>query len=286
MQLNLSCGSLGIHASQRQAIDWAHRFGFDVVEADGGYLARIGDQERSELLDHMKSAGVGWSNAGVPFEYRNDEAAFNEGMKNLPHYAQALSQAGVGSVTTWIMPSRADRPYVANFHAHATRLRAIASVLADNNLRLGIEYVAPRTLLLAAKYPFIHTLAEMKELIDEISRPNVGVVLDSWHWYHAGDAAADLLALQPSEVVSVDLNDAPAKVPKDGMEDGARELPAATGVIDVRAFLGSLQKIGYHGPVRAEPFNKAVESMTPEQAIAAAMAALKKAFAEAGAPAV
>jgi sugar phosphate isomerase/epimerase len=107
-------------------------------------------------------------------------------------------------------------------------------------------------------------------------------VLDSWHWYHAGDTAADLLSLHASDVVSVDLNDAPAKMPKDGMQDGARELPAATGVIDVRTFLGSLEKIGYHGPVRAEPFNKTVESMPPEQAIAAAMAALKKAFAEVG----
>jgi sugar phosphate isomerase/epimerase len=281
MQLHLSCGAIGVKASQQQAIDWAHQFGFDVVDADGGYLQRIGDDERRRLLDHMKEVNVGWAMAGVPFEYREDEARFSEGMKNLPAYAQALHRAGVRRVTTWIMPSRKDRPYVDNFRLHAERLRAIARVLADNDLRFGLEYVSPRTLLVAERYPFIHTMAEMKELIAGIGQPNVGLVLDSWHWYHAGDTAADVLALKPAEVTSVDLNDAPAAVPKDTMQDGNRELPAATGVIDVRAFLGSLARIDFHGPVRAEPFNKTVNSMPPQQAIQAAMAALKKAFSKA-----
>ena len=29
-------------------------------------------------------------------------------------------------------------------------------------------------------------MAEMRELIGEINQSNVGMVLDSWHWYHAG----------------------------------------------------------------------------------------------------
>ena len=34
-------------------------------------------------------------------------------------------------------------------------------------------------------------------------------MLDSWHWYTAGDNRADLLSLKASDVVAVDLNDAP-----------------------------------------------------------------------------
>ena len=63
------------------------------------------------------------------------------------------------------------------------------------------------------------------------------------------------------------------------MVDGKRELPGATGVIDVKAFVGALEKIGYHGPVRAEPFNEAVRQMAPDEAADAAMSGLKKAFA-------
>jgi sugar phosphate isomerase/epimerase len=85
--------------------------------------------------------------------------------------------------------------------------------------------------------------------------------------------------MQNKDVVSVDLNYAPSGVPKDEMVDGKRELPASTGVIDVKSFLAALEKIKFDGPVRVEPFNEAVRKMAPDEAAAAAMAALKKAFA-------
>ena len=146
----------------------------------------------------------------------------------------------------------------------------------------GIEYVAPKTSWVSQRYPFIHTMAEMRDLIAEIGRGNVGLVLDSWHWYHAGDSGADILALRARDVVSVDLNDAPAGVAKDQMMDGKRELPAATGIIDGKTFLQSLKRIGFAGPVRAEPFNDAVRRLSPDDAAEAAAEALRKAFAAAG----
>ena len=163
---------------------------------------------------------------------------------------------------------------------HAQRLGKVAGILNDHGIRFGLEYVGTRTLLNAQKYPFIHTLAEIRDLIREMRATNVGVVLDSWHWYCAGDNAQEFLALKPSDVVSVDLNDAPAGVPIDQQIDGKRELPAATGIIDVKTFLSSLKSIGYNGPVRAEPFNEPLRRMAPDDALKATVAALDKAFAE------
>ena len=79
--------------------------------------------------------------------------------------------------------------------------------------------------------------------------------------------------------MACDLNDAPAGIPVDEQMDGSRELPAATGVIDLKGFLGALVKIGYDGPVRAEPFNRQLNAMPNEEAMAATAAAMKKAFA-------
>jgi sugar phosphate isomerase/epimerase len=121
-------------------------------------------------------------------------------------------------------------------------------------------------------------MAETKELIAEIGTGNVGFVLDSWHWWTAGDTEADILSLQNQQVVAVDLNDAPAGIPKDQQIDGRRELPAASGVIDLGIFLNALNRIGYDGPVRAEPFNKALNDLDNEEACAATAGALKKAF--------
>ena len=280
MKLHLSCGALGVKANQREAVEYAAKAGFDVVDADGRYLAGLSQSEVPELRDWMASKKVGWAMAGLPVDFRRDDATFSDGMKTFPAYAQAVRRAGVERVTTWLSPTSAQRTYLVNFRLHAQRLREIARVLADNNIRFGMEYVAPKTSWAAQRYPFIHTMAEMKELMAEMNQPNVGFVLDSWHWYTAGESKEDILSLRGKDVVSVDLNDAPAGVPLDQQMDGKRELPAATGVIDVKGFLSGLEKIGYDGPVRAEPFNEAVRRMAPEQAVSAALGALRKAFAE------
>lgn len=282
MMLHLSCGAIGVKASQTEAIDYAAKYGFDGVDADARYLAGLSDSDLKLLLDTMKSKKVGWAIAGMPVDFRKDDSTFNESLKSFPASVAALRRAGVERMTTWISPVSPDTPYVANFRTHARRLREVAKILNDNNMRFGLEYVGPRTSLVARKYPFIHTMAEMKELLAEIGAPNMGFVLDSWHWYTAGDTRADLLSLKARDVVSVDLNDAPAGIPVDQQMDGKRELPASTGVIDIKTFLGALQEIGFEGPVRAEPFNEAVRKMAPEQALAATKASLDKAFGELG----
>ena len=119
----------------------------------------------------------------------------------------------------------------------------------------------------------------MKELLAEIGRPNMGFVLDSWHWYTANETLADLRTLTNRDIVSIDLNDAPAGRKVDEQKDGERELPCATGVIDVAGFLNTLNELGCDAPARCEPFNAPLRKMQPEEALTATAAAMKKAFA-------
>jgi sugar phosphate isomerase/epimerase len=122
-------------------------------------------------------------------------------------------------------------------------------------------------------------MAEMKDLIAEIGTGNVGIVLDSWHWWQAGDTVEDILALQGDQIIQVHLNDAPTGVAKDAQLDNRRELPMATGVIDAGAFLSALNQIGYDGPVCAEPFSRSLNALGSDAACAATIEALKKAVA-------
>jgi sugar phosphate isomerase/epimerase len=122
----------------------------------------------------------------------------------------------------------------------------------------------------------------MKELNVAVGTNNIGLQLDTWHWFNAEETEADLLALRSQDVISVDMNDAPAGHTLDTYVDSARELPAATGVIPVQSFLGALVRIGYDGPVQAEPFNAALRTLPIEQACSATAAAMKKAFNLAG----
>jgi len=275
----LGCGAVGVRASPQEAIELAGRFGFESVEPAADYLAGLTDGGLSELLAGMKAKKLVWSASGLPVEFRGTEAAFQEGMKRLPAFAGALQRAGATRVATWLSPSHASLTYSANFRQHARRLREVAKALDAHGLRLGLEYVGPKTSWSANRFPFIHTMAEMKDLIAEINCRNAGFLLDSWHWHTAHETPADLLSLRNSDVVCCHLNDAPKGIPIDQQVDNRRDLPAATGVIDLKAFLGALVTIGYDGPVMAEPFRPDLRSLPRDEALALVAGAMKKAFA-------
>ena len=279
MTMDLVCGNLGVKADLPMAMSLAHEHGFESVAPDAGYLEPLSDGQLSDLLGDLKGKGLTWGAAGLLVDFRGDDAAFRSGMAALPAFAGALNRAGATRVGTWIRPGHDRLPYVANFRQHARRLREVTAILGAHGQRLGLEYVGPRTSWTSSRYPFIHTLAEMRELIAEIGRDDVGLVLDSWHWYTAGETAEDLRRLTGRDVVACDLNDAPRSVPVDQQRDGVRELPCATGVIDLRSFLSALAAIGYDGPVRAEPFNATLRSLPAKAAVAATASAMKRAFA-------
>jgi sugar phosphate isomerase/epimerase len=279
----LSLGRIGFQATFPQSVELAVKYGFEGVDPDLDYFARLSDDDMKRLLDDLRAKNVKLGAAGLPVDFRKDEATFSEGLKNLAARAKVLQRAGVWRVSTYIISSSNDLTYPQNFRQHACRLRACAQVLNEYGEHLGLEYVGPRTSWRAGRNSFLHTLSELKELLVAIGTDNLGVQLDSYHWYNAEETEDDLLTLRNHDVITVDLNDAPAGVPRDKLMDLSRELPAATGVIPVRQFLGALLEIGYDGPIQAEPFNAALRAMPIDQACAATAAAIKKAFAEVGA---
>lgn len=280
MTVALTPGSIGVSVqSQQELIDLAHRHRFESVEPRAEELAAMSPQQLADTTANLKAKQLAWSATGLSVDFRKDDATFRDGLGKLPRLAAALQRAGATRIGTWLAPSHDTLTYRANFQQHAQRLREVARVLQDHGLRLGLEYVGTQLLLVGKKYPFVHTLAETRELVAEIGAGNVGFVPDTWHWWTAGDTATDLLALKNQDIVSVDLNDAPKGVPKEQQKDNERELPLATGVIDVTSFLRALAKIGYDGPVRPEPFNKVLNALENDAACAASSAALHQAMA-------
>lgn len=278
MSIQLSCGSIGVKADQRQAIEYAATYGFEAVEADSGFLASLDRPQLSELLAGMKSKNVRWGSSGLPVDFRRDEETFRQGLTDLPRRASALRAAGVTRIGTWITPTSDTLTFNENLKLHADRLRQVASVLADQDCRLGLEYVGPKTSWSTRRYPFVHTMKEAKELIAAIGKPNVGILLDSWHWFTAQETLDDLKTLKNSDIVCVDLNDAPAGIPVLEQKDNARALPCETGVIDLKGFLSTLNGLGCDAPVRCEPFSARLRALPPEQALRETAAAMKKAF--------
>jgi len=278
---NLSLGRLGFHAGFEESLELAVRYGFEAVDPDLNYFASLGEDRLRRLLDDVQAKKLKFGAAGLPVEFRRDDATFNAGLKKLPAAANVLQRAGIWRVSTWVLPCSKELTYLQNFRRHADRLHQCAQILGDYGQKLGLEYVSPRTLWRSERHPFLHTLSEMRELTVAIGANNLGIQLDSWHWFNAEEKGKDLLTLRGTDVVTVDLNDAPHGLTLDRYRDDHRELPAATGVIPVAEFLSALLQIGYDGPIQAEPFNADLRALPIDQACAKVCAAVKRALGEA-----
>ncbi|MDZ4853189.1 MAG: sugar phosphate isomerase/epimerase family protein [Pirellulaceae bacterium] len=276
--MDLCPGRIGVKVDQHQAIALAHRYGFQSVEPIGSFLATLDSSELVELRGALKEKNLVWGCANLDVNFRSDESEFQSGLRSLPAIASGFQRAGVSRVGKSLSPSSNDLTYLANFKQHSIRLRAIAKILGDYGVRFGLEYVGPKTSWASKKYAFVHTMAETKELILAVGAPNVGIVLDSWHWYCAGETIDDLMTLKNQDIVAVDLNDAPLGIERDQQIDNRRELPMATNVIDVRGFIEALDKLDYDGPIRAEPFNQSLNAMENDEAVKFTAEAMKRAL--------
>ncbi|MBN1361254.1 MAG: sugar phosphate isomerase/epimerase [Sedimentisphaerales bacterium] len=275
---NLGPGHLGVRANQRQALDYAVRYGFASITPEAGEFADRSASEIKAWVETMKEAGVRYGAAGLPAEFRRDEQRFQSDLKQLPAQANILQQLGVTRVATWVLPGHDELTYLENFEQHRRRLKAAAQVLADHGIRLGLEFIGPRTARARSRFPFVCAQRDMMELVAAIDVPGTGLLLDSWHWYTSHGTVDELLRLSNRDVVHVHVNDAPAGVPVDQQVDNRRCLPVTTGVIDMKGFINALAKIGYDGPVECEPFDAELRQAPPEAALRKTIDALDRAW--------
>ena len=279
MYRSLATGAIGVGVgSLEEGLEMAARHGFEGYHFEMGEAAEMGVEKVKALV---AATGVRLAAWGFPVNFRAGDSAYEESMAQLPWLAETAAQLGVQRTATFIMPGSNELTYEENFALHVERLGPAATILAENGIRLGLEYVAPPKLWTSFAHPFAHDMEQMSLLCAAVGS-NVGFLLDSWHWYTAEESADDLRQLQAEQVVVVHVNDAPAGVGVGEQVDSVRQLPGETGVIDIAVFLGTLKEIGYDGPVMVEPFSEELRQLPAEEACAATAAALDKVWEQAG----
>jgi sugar phosphate isomerase/epimerase len=264
---NFAPGHIGVRANQQQALEYAVKYGFEGISPDPGEFENKSASEISEWLELMKEKGIRYGAGGLPVEFRRDQDRFTNDLAELPRQAKLLKQLGVTRVATWVMPGSRGLTYRQQFDMLTKRFREVAKALKDNDIRLGLEFVGPRTSRVRNRFAFISTQTEMMELVNAIGTGNVGLLLDSWHWYTSHGTVEELLELTNNDVVHVHVNDAPAGIEIDKQVDNRRCLPVTTGVIDMKGFINAMVKIGYDGPVECEPFDQELRRMEADEAV-------------------
>lgn len=255
----LNTGALGIKNGWLASIELAKLGGFEALDISVNENTS-GSQVISMLEKNDLRVG-GW---GIPVNIFGEESKYRENLEILSSYASKGESIGALRAYTFILSFSDEKPYKKNFTFHLERLKPVAEILKDYNCRLGLEFIGPKTLREGHKYEFIHRMDGMLELCCKVGTGNVGLLLDSWHWYTSGGTVEDLTILTDNDVVYVHINDAPGHLPIDEQIDNMRCLPGETGVIDITGFLKALRDINYQGPVAPEPFDARLAKLSPE----------------------
>jgi sugar phosphate isomerase/epimerase len=210
-----------------------------------------------------------------------DEVAFQAQLPALAENAAFCRAIGCSRVQLVLGPATLEGQSKADRWTQVQRrLSAVATVLAKEDVRLGLEFLGPLVFRAPPRVPFVWTLRETLVLC-EASGPNVGVTLDAWHWHHAGSTVADIRAADASRIVHVHVSDARV-MPAEEVRDDMRLLPGE-GVIDLAGFFGALKAIGYRGGVAPETIGPRIPAtMPPEESARIALEATTAVMRKAG----
>ena len=129
--------------------------------------------------------------------------------------------------------------------ASVEALRAMAAVAREHGVSIGFEF-------LGSPDCSVRTLAAAREIVEEVHDPQVGLVIDAFHYYVGGSTLQMLGGLDPHRLFIVHLDDAEDR-PREELSDAHRLLPGE-GVIPLRELIHALDGLGYDGVYSVELF--------------------------------
>jgi sugar phosphate isomerase/epimerase len=267
----------------RRQLELAQLNGFQGVDLGanqlaGAYASKTVRRLAGDLKFHNLRPG-GWM---LPFDFIARTSFNTESMRLLDRAARAAAMLDSPWCYYWIEPASDDLSFAANAELHVQRIRPVADVLGAHGCKLALEPIGPLTLRRGHLHEFVHDIPEALELLDAVARPNVCLLVDSFHWYTSHGDVGQLKHLTADQVGYVHINDAVEAVDVDDQLDDRRRLPATTGLIDIAGFLKALDSIGYDGPVAVEPFDARLTRLAPAVRVRLAAESCQRAFISAG----
>jgi sugar phosphate isomerase/epimerase len=247
----------------------AAKVGYGGVDWDFGPMKTAGVDATKALFAELKiQPTIANLPMARPLPFGGEQAAFQQALTQLADDAAFSAAIGCHKMMV-VLP--------------ATSPIAISDVLQKSKLRLGIEFLGVQQFRMGREgapppIPFIWNLPEAAALARD-SGPNIGVILDVWHWHHSGSTIDDIVAAGKDRIVHVHVSDAKAQPPEE-VRDNQRLMPGE-GVINLVGFFQTLKKIGYAGGVSPEPLGRVPQEMSPEEgaklALDTTVAVMKKA---------
>ena len=146
-------------------------------------------------------------------------------------------------------------------------LRELASIAERRGVALAFEF-------LGQKDCTVPTLALAEEIVQKVNRRNIGLVIDSFHFYIGGSTIKMIDSLDPKRLFIFHIDDA-EDLPREQLTDAHRLLPGL-GILPLKEIIGGFRRIGYDANASVEIFRPEYWERDPFELARAAKAAVEK----------
>ena len=133
-------------------------------------------------------------------------------------------------------------------------LNELCDIAAVSHVSLALEFLGQADCS-------VQNLDLAHEIVRTVNRKNLGLVIDSFHFYAGGSSVEMIEALDPKLLAVFHINDA-EKRPRAELNDSHRLFPGL-GILPLQAIIAALRRIGYDGAVSVEIFRPEYWEMDP-----------------------
>lgn len=160
------------------------------------------------------------------------------------------------------LPTGASEEYIIDGSARV--LNELADIAGGYGVSLAFEFLGQTDCS-------VQTLDLAKTIVEKVNRDNIGLVIDTFHFYAGNSSFEAIDTLDPAKLFIFHINDA-EDLPKETLTDAHRLYPG-TGILPIREIKARFDRIGYDRMVSIEIFRPEYWDQDPYEVARRARAA-------------
>lgn len=240
-------GATTMHADLATDIKAAGAAGFDLVEIWAAKLrVYLENNTPADLKQLLADNNVGPYSINsiehVSFRSPEDYADVKAECEELSAIASEIGCPYI-VVVPGKMPENTDEKYIIDGSVKV--LNELGDIAQAHGVSLAFEFLGQTDCS-------VQTLDLAKTIVEKVDRPNIGLVIDTFHFYAGNSTFEAIDTLDPAKLFIFHINDA-ENLPKEELTDAHRLYPG-TGILPIKEMKAAFDRIGYDRMVSIEIF--------------------------------
>ena len=247
----------------------AKRSGFESVEFTMDKVESMlkeGTLPNAKNQLHRESLALASINGPENFNLLDDRA-FSEILERTDKIAEAARELDCELLIPVPSPNEGGVSEATAIARTASALSLMAERYGE--FKLGLEFLGMRSCS-------INNLHAAIEIVKNVGKSNVGLVLDSFHLHVSGDKFSEISQLNSDQVLLAHVNDA-ERGDRGKLTDANRLYPGE-GVIDLKGFASALKATGYDDRLSLELLRPEYWEQNPEEVAVKGRESLRRTF--------